>query len=332
MDFNAVPEKDSEEPYDRSKKMQKFIAAQQAVAKTGKTVLNNPELRKSQEVKSEAIVGEKDLHATPTKTRNADAVDGDLTEKSTPRPVPRIPPGLEDVSRKLDFGEVLSEPTEYDNNEALHEFFGVGTDEWFELKPVTLEERRKMLSVMQYSAHRMGKGAAFKYSAKDPDRLHSINEWLHEDTRGLKDARSRVDELAAEYSAKARRSETDSAEGNELSRNWDMHAGLLRGAGNVMATLTQYIAERENKAHDPAQDYFNRTKAPPDFAIDRREAGANQSLFETDKSGFYNPPSRIARDPRFRPQPKEAVAEDWTARFKMLTGSKWQAVERDHGH
>lgn len=328
----SVPnEKENEEPYDRSKKMQKFMAVQQEALKTGKTVLHNPELRKSQEAKAELQTVEADAKRTPMKTNEASTGESDLRKTLASRNVPTIPPGLEDVKRSLEFGELLLEPPRRDQDQALHEMFGVGTDDWLDLKPVTRSDRKKMLSVMSHSALKYERqDSSLKSSATNNKRMEEINKWLHTDTRALQRAKDKVDEIAAEHSARLYAPAADEQESMIEGRAEDIHAGLVRGAGNVMATLTEYIGEREQKTEDTEQDYFNRTKPVPEYAIERNGLGANLgnlSLFEDDKSGFYTPPHRIARDPRFRPQPGGGVnvksEEQWAAKLKDLAGREW---------
>lgn len=329
--LNIQDDKENEEPYDRSKKMQKFMAVQQEAFKTGKTVLHNPELRKNQEAKTEAMTGEEAVKPTPIETDEAVTEGSELRGMPASRNVPAVPPGLEDVKRDLEFGQLLPEPPRRDQDQALHQMFGVGTDDWLDLKPVTCNDRKKMLSVMQHSAVRYEKqDAMFKSSAKDPKRLGEINEWMQTDRRNLHAARDRVDEIAAEYSARLYGPTAGERESIIQGRAEDVHAGLVRGAGNVMATLTEYIGEREQKAEDMEHDYFNRTKPVPEYAIERSGLGANLgnlSLFEDEKSGYYNPPHRVARDPRFRPQPGGSVSvkpeEEWAAKFKNLAGKGW---------
>ncbi len=328
--MNIPDEKENEEPYDRTKKMQNFMAVQQEASKTGKTVLNNPELRKNQEAKKEVEIKEV-MKVTPTKTHGASVGKSDLHKMPAPRATPEIPPGLEDVERRLNFIELLEGPSQQNQDRALHETFGVGTDDWLDLKPATRNDRKKMLSVMEHSALRYEKqGLVLKSVAKDPKRLEDINRWLHADTRTLQAARDTVDEIAIEYSTRLYGPVTDEQDRSTGGRAEDIHAGLVRGAGHIMATLTEYIGEREQKVKDTEQDYFNRTRLVPEFAIERSGLGTNLgnvSLFEDEKSGFYNPPHRIARDSRFRPQPQEDVnvksEEQWAARFKTLAGQGW---------
>ena len=329
--MSAPKEKENEEPYDRSKKMQKFMAVQQEAFKTGKTVLHNPELRKNQEAKAEAMTGEVDVKRTPTKTNDAVTEVNELRDTPALRDVPAVPPGLEDVKRNLEYDQLLPEPAKRDQDQALHEMFRVGTDEWLDLKPVTRNDRKKMLSVVKHSALKCEKqDSMFHASVKDPKRLGEISDWMHTDTRTLHAARDKVDEIAADYSARLYGPGADEQEDIVEGRAEDIHAGLVRGAGNVMATLTEYIGERELKTEDSEQDYFNRTKPVPEYAIEQSGLGANLgnlSLFEVEKSGYYNPPHRIARDPRFRPQPGGGVSvkpeEEWAAKFKALAGKEW---------
>ena len=292
-------DKENEEPYDRSKKMQNFMAVQQEAFKTGKTVLHNPELRKNQEAKTEVRAEEEAVESTPFEADEVVTEASELRDMPGSRNVPAVPPGLEDVKRDLEFGQLLPEPPTSGQDQALHEMFGVGTGDWFDLKPVTCNDRKKMLSVMKHTSVRYEQqDAMFKSSTKDPKRLDEINEWMHTDRRTLHAARDRVDEIAAEHSARLYGPIAGEGERVIEGRAEDIHAGLVRGAGNVMATLTEYIGERKQKAEDTERDFFNRTKPVPEYAIERSGLGANLanlSLFEDEKSGYYNPPHRIAR-------------------------------------
>jgi hypothetical protein len=82
-----------------------------------------------------------------------------------------------------------------------------------------------------------------------------------------------------------------------------------------MTTLAEYAAENSKKTDDSFQDYFNRTKKVPEYAIERREAsdGSSVSLFEKEGSGFYNAPNRIARDPRYRVPSRGETSDRWAA-------------------
>ncbi|RMD42932.1 hypothetical protein DV735_g2218, partial [Chaetothyriales sp. CBS 134920] len=149
------------EAYDRNSKMQLFVAAQQAFAKTGKTVLNSREADEGQGGKS-----------------GIPAEHGQ--EPPVPRAAPLAPPGLGAVPKwQKDFGqnnkdgqggrqEAVSEDSrdgESDKQEdqepisetdaMLHDMFGVGTDSWFDLRPPTKEDRQKMRLAMRYVGSRM---------------------------------------------------------------------------------------------------------------------------------------------------------------------------------
>jgi hypothetical protein len=95
-----------------------------------------------------------------------------------------------------------------------------------------------------------------------------------------------------------------------------------------MATLTEYLVENRQKTDGGQQDYFNRTKPVPEFALERAGLGANlTSLFEQAGSGVRNPPHRIARDPRFRTQSKDGgnghAGDDWGIRHDPFMGGRW---------
>jgi hypothetical protein len=299
---NATKDKENAEPYDRGTRLKKFMAAQQAVAKTGKTVLNNPELRKSQESKAEPTMEDRKMTSTPSKSRETNTADSEVFNDPTPRLAPKIPPGLEHVQPRFGFDKYPSAPPKQFENADLHKLFDVGSEDWLELKPPTKSERKKLLSVMSQVASNVRKEKPKPMtSTKVPEK---VKEWLHKDSRGLPKARESVDELAADYSAKVRKLE-GGEKGVMVDRIQDINAAVARGHGNVMGTLTEYLRESEIKTTDNPQDYFNRTKPVPEFAIERGGSAITSSLFEDERSGSYNPPNRIARDPRFRDQMKE---------------------------
>ncbi|RMZ86130.1 hypothetical protein DV737_g33, partial [Chaetothyriales sp. CBS 132003] len=134
----------SGEAYDRSSKMQLFVAAQQAFAKTGKTVLNSREADESQGDKSD----------TPAEHGQ---------EPAGPPTAPRALPGLGAVSEgQQGFGPGSrdgegSGPTKEEDqvpvsatDAMLHDMFGVGTDEWVDLRQPTELDRQKMRFALRY--------------------------------------------------------------------------------------------------------------------------------------------------------------------------------------
>ena len=326
---SLIKDKENDEPYDRATKMQKFIAAQQAVAKTGKTVLNNPELRKNQEYRAEQKVK---VNETPFNDGQTSSDDSCMDEESNRiRTAPKVPPGLEYVQGgKIDFEKLLATPTadstsQQFQDDRLRAFFDVGADDWFDLKPVTTKNRKKMLDVMSHVA--LG-AEEKKYDSRiSTNAPGQVETWLHKDSRGFQAARSKADEIATDYSTRLREREAGNARGTTVSREDDIHAGLVRGAGNVMATLTEYVTDSQTKSGEPPGDYFNKTRQAPQFAIERNVLGANLSslsLFEGENNSVSNPPNRISRDPRFRFTTKEGTRarseDEWPGRHDIYGG------------
>ncbi|RMZ81486.1 hypothetical protein DV738_g2236, partial [Chaetothyriales sp. CBS 135597] len=152
------------EAYDRSSKMQLFVAAQQAFAKTGKTVLNNREADDSQVDKS----GTPAEHGQQPPVRRAVPL--------APPGFGAVPMGQKDFEQDSKDGQGVkagkegvegedTKDSESDKQEdqepisetdaMLHDMFGVGTDSWFDLRPPTELDRQKMRFAMRYVGSRM---------------------------------------------------------------------------------------------------------------------------------------------------------------------------------
>jgi hypothetical protein len=152
IDSKMLTEGDDEETYDRTTKMQKFVAVQQVLSRQGKTVLNNQERTKN---------------VPMPHTPNLTDLSVDETEKVLPNDQPghlayllllahpkaasyeraRLDYALafDPIEGRLDMPPVRSTliPDVHSDIELRHEF-AVGEDRWFDLRPVSLSERRKM--------------------------------------------------------------------------------------------------------------------------------------------------------------------------------------------
>jgi hypothetical protein len=307
---------ENEEPYDRNLNVQKFLSQPQ---QTGKTVLHNPDLHKSQASQPVDDKESEDEIDTPSKPPPTES------KPETVRAAPEKPPGLEEVTSVTNFDHFVpkSSPKFHDNtakdemlrDALLQDFFGVGSDDWFDLRPATKFDRHAMQSVLTSVALDLESPNPLSISSISLDEQRKQTEvWLHTDPRGMPEVRKEVDRISDEYSVKSKSRASDSDETTATSLS-DVEVGLLRGSGHIMTTLAEYAAENSKKTDDSFQDYFNRTKKVPEYAIERREAsdGSSVSLFEKEGSGFYNAPNRIARDPRYRVPSRGETSDRWAA-------------------
>lgn len=321
---SASRSKENEEPYDRSTKMKQFVAVQQAFAKAGKTVLNNPEARKSTEEKPPGVLEKK---------RTMDQLSGEIDElrmsedagqEAAVRIAPRVPPGFQDIaSSNTSESEEQDEPVIVSDTDArLRQAFGVGTNDWFDLKPITRQERKKMSDTMKRVAGDLYE--SFRDPIEllpDPQKATHVRQWHCTDPRRRQDVRIEVAHIAEEYATRPR---VEGESGSSESDNRLVSAGNISGAGNVLTNLTEYFSEYKDEDN---AGWLNRTKPVPEFAIVSSSGsgfmGGSKSLFEDEQGGFHNAPSRIARDPRFRPQAREEtqrkVEEEWSYRQDMYS-------------
>ena len=310
-DTSASKSKENDEPYDRNSKIQLFVAAQQAFAKTGKTVLNNPELRKGQEELQVKPKQEVDINQS---TPDLNRLQINDREDFVSRTAPRVPPGLPKIPKGFNVF-TSSGGSEYDDAEEepvatsvedvkLLEAFGVGTDDWFDLKPVGRLHRQRMNAAVKHVESEMHESYGRPLVVgNDPKRREEVRKWFYNDTRERQEAKKAVEQVAVDHVARLQGSDGGTPSD---SVDMDSQAGLIRGAGSMLATLTEYARDYQ---HGNPPDYFNRTKPVPEFAVEQVGGlGANlghNSFFEDERGGFYNAPTRIARDPRFRTQARE---------------------------
>jgi hypothetical protein len=117
---------------------------------------------------------------------------------------------------------------------------------------------------------------------------------------------------------------SDSAIGDRAaSAEAKMESAVIKAVGDIWANLTENAKADETGAD--SNGFTCKYKPAPEYAIERGRllagSSGSTSFFEEETSGFYNAPSRIARDPRFRPASKEGVKpkaeDDWKHRHEM---------------
>lgn len=315
----------NDEPYDRNSKMQNFVAAQQALAKSGKTVLHNPDFHRVK-----AAEGTSSISTGGTTTTSEQESRSEFGEESLdPRPniIVRPPPGFEPqvISRR---GLQLNEtniPTSV-NDSMLRKEFGVGTNEWFELKPTTKAQRMKMNKAMRSCANAEGPDSPKALlSDTRKSREDSLQRWMEADKKDQRGARKLVEQIAKEHLSN-RLSRNFGGDGtvSSLSSGAEVESGAIRVVGEILANMTESIDSTGTRMGNGTS--FCNYKPAPEYAIERGRlltggSGSVVSFFEETTSGFYNAPSRIARDPRFRPPSKEGMKpkseDDWKLRHDM---------------
>ncbi|KAJ4537643.1 hypothetical protein HRR86_003809 [Exophiala dermatitidis] len=315
-----------DEPYDRNSKMQNFVAAQQALAKTGKTVLHNPELHR---VKATAGGGPAPTDAIATALEHqvkAEAKKNDDGQIS--RALLRPPPGFEFKADGIPTLAVLregeaSDPSPMDS-ETLRKEFAVGTDDWLELRPVTRSERLKMNKAMRLCSTTMQADAPKALVAQGQDRRAKLLREPEVDKASDHGGMKMWEQIAEDHVADrlAKSPGGDEVMGAGPSK-LDVEKASILKVGQIWNNLASHTASDATSADNDA--FPPKYKPAPEYAIERGhllsgESGST-SFFEEDTGGFYNAPSRIARDPRFRPTGKEGFKskseEDWKHRSDM---------------
>lgn len=273
---------------DRAAKLQKFVAEQQVLSKQGKTVLNNPERKSTASTAPSTTVC--------TSEGPGPSVTDDEAKFLPPvvrREVLRPPPGLQKPARPFKPSPSTAEfekPHISAADSELRHSFGVGDDDWFDLKPVSLADRKKMQSAM--------KRVTDKDSRTYRRDFHLSHRWsfhqdpavyLEQNPRRSKVVREQIDVLARDYSARLHAA----VGGQEPGQGEvDLHAGMVRSAGHTMVNLQE--ARQENVK----PDYFNHNKQVPGHAIDHNvilEDPGSKSLFENSKDDTI---ARSVRDTR----------------------------------
>lgn len=311
----------ADEPYDRNSKMQSFVAAQQALARTGKTVLHNPDLyRVKPNGPSTPVPTETSTTESERESRGGEN-EGRLANR--PMLILKPPPGLESKELQVrGLGCMENSQALSQQDEELQNEFRVGTEGWFQLKPVTKSQRIKMNKAMRLCGDTNCADSHAGTSLRTPStRQNNLHKWTDQDVGGNKATRALVEQIAKEH-LKSRYSTLSSGDGaeNDRAANAEIESGAICAIGNIWANLI------ENGDSDAAEtsgvNSVWKYKPAPEYAIERTRLMtgnlASTSFFEEETGAFYNAPSRIARDPRFRPPTKEVTKprpeDEWTRR------------------
>lgn len=263
--------------YERSTKMQKFEAVQQVLIKKGKTVLNNPERKTPARV---APISATPMPRTPVPVAPMPAIPVSRTPGAESGPGPSViedevkdlsnatkylqpPPGLQKPEFPFVPDMISGSPdiaTADNLNTGSDEVFGIVDADWFHVKPVSLQERKDMQSLLRNVRKRDAR--AFRGSSEEAEisgfRPGAV-EWLKRDPRLFQAARQEIDMIAKQYSV---RLHAGSRYEMPLEGEVDLAAGLVRGSGGILASLNENLVKGEGS------DYFYRTKSVPDSAID----------------------------------------------------------------
>ena len=310
------------ELYDRKTKMQTFVAAQQALAKTGKTVLHNPDLHRVRKSETASPARSGITVATPER--------GDRGQILTPGSITVLKPppgfGLLPIARQLRSEAGAKQPSPI-NQASLRQIFDIDSEDWLELKPVTESERKKMNMVMSTFARSQApdqpQGLAHKTIN---DRKENLKRWMqaaNKDTKPVTATRKLFEDAARErLSSGATGVGNGIVTSDYLSRE-DLECAAICAVGEILGNLMDDQGATGAGTDSPGS--FGKYKPAPEYAIERGRLlmgnTGSTSFFEDNTGGFYNAPSRIARDPRFRPAGKEAIQvkpdESWKLRGDM---------------
>ncbi|KIW17367.1 hypothetical protein PV08_04561 [Exophiala spinifera] len=314
------------EPYDRNTKMQSFVAEQQALARTGKTVLRNPDLQRLRE--SEGASPSSAAGSTMASEQDPYGFGNGESQISNPQLAVEPPPGFEAfagqgrILRDFELENILSP-----EDEILQQEFDVGMEEWFELKAIGKNERAKMTKVMRSIANTDNPVPPKTGPLRIPtDRQESIRKWLEADSQDNQAARALVNQIAREH-RNNRLSNLSAGDKvyNDLVASAEIECAAICAVGNIWANLTSYSSPELLSSHGADERSVWAYKPAPEYAVERSRlvtgVASNSSFFEEETDGFYNAPSRIARDPRFRPASKDILKpkpeEEWKHRHEL---------------
>ena len=307
-----------DEPYDRNSKMQNFVAAQQALAKTGKTVLHNPDLYRSQgQANSTTISSAK----TPSSISDQEFRNDyhEAVSNSKPSSIMKPPPGFEiRAASKLRFpiGTAADIPASKKFKELQKEFC-VASEDWFELKSSSKIDRLRMNKLVRWcaSVERMDEPRTLT-TTSHPIRLEGLQNGIQEQNQGKRRA---IDQVAKEHIIKRL---SNMAKGNGLiddDSSARVEGASIRAVGNILINIKDSRNPDLREADNAG--YFCKYKPAPEYAVEKGglmigNVGST-SYFEEETGGFYTAPSRIARDPRFRPSGKEGMKPKGEGDWKL---------------
>ncbi|KAK6380013.1 hypothetical protein LTS17_006087 [Exophiala oligosperma] len=314
------------EPYDRNTRMQSFVAEQQALARTGKTVLRNPDLQRLRE--SEGASPSSAASIITASEQNPHHLGNGQQLHSAPELSVDPPPGFESLAGQdrilRDFElEDINGP----EDDILHKEFDVGVAEWFELKAIGRDARIKMNKAMRYVSNTDNpmppKTGPLRVHSK---RQESVRKWLEADSQDNQAVRALVDQIAREHrnNRLSNLSIADMDFGDQVA-SAEIESAAICAVGNIWANLTSHSSpELLNSTGGDGRSVWA-YKPAPEYAVERSRlltgVASSSSFFEEEIDGFYNAPSRIARDPRFRPASKDILKpkpeEEWKHRHEL---------------
>ncbi|KIW75548.1 hypothetical protein Z517_10290 [Fonsecaea pedrosoi CBS 271.37] len=312
-----------DEPYDRKNKMQSFVAAQQALAKTGKTVLHNPDLHRVKASES----------TSPARSTSDTTTAGGTYHFQTYSPgsviVRKAPPGFDPRWTFQTIAQSTTEAASPFDGSTLREIFEVGKEEWFELKPVSKDQRMKMSRVMKICARAQSPDAPQGLlHVSQTERKENLQNWIRIATRDNKPvtrAQKLFEQVAQECHASHVSVDRGGGKGalSDKMSDVEIESAAIRSVGDIIANLMESAESSELGVDSNA--VVCKYKPAPEYAIERGRLLmgniGSTSFFEENTDGFYSAPSRIARDPRFRPAGKEAIKakseEEWKLRHDM---------------
>ena len=237
-------------------KMQKFEAVQHELSKKGKTVLNSgnlPSASKPSVVQKPTIVHKPVPESPPAiqipdrQLYVSDSTDTTSIIQDSDRTFAPYAPSTTECPSVAQEPNLIFQPdlypTAFTERRPFVPEFDVMTDAWFDLEPPTRLYREKMRRVMQsvvktqYPVHK---------PVLEKDNTYA-QRWQENDPRGFQGARREVDMIARMYSEKAR--------GGIECGDIDVPAGMVRGAGAMLANLIENITDGER-----GRDYFYQLK------------------------------------------------------------------------
>ncbi|EXJ62995.1 hypothetical protein A1O7_03439 [Cladophialophora yegresii CBS 114405] len=297
-----------EEPYDRKIKMQSFVAAQQALAKTGKTVLHNPDLHRVRTSEATSPARSGSTATTPEHDLRRQMLNPGTVSILKP------PPGFGAQSSPRPTSEEDDNKKSCPIDQAtLRQIFEVDKQDWLELKPVTKEQRTKMNRVMNTFARAQAPDHPREFGPKaHEDKKENLRRWMqlaNKDNRPVTATNKLFEEAARErLSIGAVGIGGDGATTSQLSHA-EIECAAICAVGEIVANLIDEGGS--SRPHTDTDGLFAKYKPAPEYAIERGRlllgSSGSMSFFEDNAGGFHTAPSRIARDPRFRPAGKESI-------------------------
>ncbi|KAL9114978.1 MAG: hypothetical protein Q9227_001221 [Pyrenula ochraceoflavens] len=341
------------EPYDTRKAMEKFLAEQVERSKNdqGKTVLRNPERQSDGKQKQKAYDQTSEMFEHITRDgvslssqsinvmQNASNVrsTGPFLTSNRDESVskdPRVSPGrgqpraFRSASTKED-----SDKPVLANKAANKRLQSESLPPWFfELQPTTPYEERQLLKARMA---KIAKDLTIEAQSNPlvtenkSQCLLSVNEWFSADNRGQTDLRRSTTNISVNHAIKNRQLASTRSDG-ALPPNFKpgIDDGFVSSLalGEVACNIQTYLEPGQDTAEQRAK--FNRVKAVPEWCTEKKglsEANEGHSYFGTT---WGTPPSRVARDPRFRPEILGKNDRDTARKINGMGGDDITLLER----